>query len=201
MNSAVLPGVPMTTSARAATGPTTGFLEEAPGNRSAMRLMCLLALLASMAFGAITMMRSAPMVTRDATGREALTYPPRDDTGMIVTFAFLLAAFAPKVVQKFAEQRLGALGATGLRELLLGAVRPAPAAAGDPAATVAAATTVAPAAVVEDPRLGLLREELGRLRAELERSRTPIQVSPATPVAPQAPALTPLERIRLGGSL
>jgi hypothetical protein len=185
----------MTTSARAATGPTTGFLEEAPGNRSAMRLMCLLALLASMAFGAITMMRSAPMVTRDATGREALTYPPRDDTGMIVTFAFLLAAFAPKVVQKFAEQRLGALGATGLRELLLGAVRPAPAAAGDPAATVAAA------AVVEDPRLGLLREELGRLRAEIERSRTPIQVSPATPVAPQAPALTPLERIRLGGSL
>ncbi|WP_181279960.1 hypothetical protein [Aphanothece minutissima] len=184
----------MTTPARAAAGPTTGFLEESPGNRSSMRLMCLLALLASIAFGSITMLRSAPMVSRDAAGQDSLTYPPRDDTGMIVTFAFLLAAFAPKVVQKFAEQRLGALGSTGLRELVLGVVRSEPAAAGDP--TGAAATSA-----VEDPRLGQLREELGRLRAELERSRTPIQVSPATPVAPPAPALTPLERIRLGGSL
>ncbi len=171
-------------------GPTTGFLEESPGNRSSMRLMCLLALLASIAFGSITMMRSAPMVSRDAAGQDTLTYPPRDDTGMIITFAFLLAAFAPKVVQKFAEQRLGALGTTGLRELVLGVARSDPAAAGAPAATPA-----------EDPRLGQLREELGRLRAELERSRTPIQVSPATPVAPPAPALTPLERIRLAGSL
>jgi hypothetical protein len=40
-----------------------------------------------------------------------------------------------------------------------------------------------------------------RLRAEIARSRTPIQVSAATPVAPPAAALTPLERIRLGGSL
>ncbi len=185
----------MTTPARAAAGSTTGFLEESPGNRSAMRLMCLLALLASIAFGSITMLRSAPMVSRDAAGQDSLTYPPRDDTGMIVTFAFLLAAFAPKVVQKFAEQRLGALGATGLRELVLGVVRSEPAATTDPATTTPATTAT------EDPRLGLLREELGRLRAELERSRTPIQVSPATPVAPPAPALTPLERIRLGGSL
>ena len=186
----------MTSPARAAAGPTTGFLEESPGNRSAMRLMCLLALLASIAFGSITMLRSAPMVSRDAAGQDTLTYPPRDDTGMIITFAFLLAAFAPKVVQKFAEQRLGALGSTGLRELVLGVVRPDPAAASDP---TAATVTATPA--TEDPRLGQLREELGRLRAELERSRTPIQVSPATPVAPPAPALTPLERIRLGGSL
>ena len=181
---------------RAAAVATTGFLEESPGNRSAMRLMCLLALLASIAFGSITMLRSAPMVSRDAAGQDTLTYPPRDDTGMIITFAFLLAAFAPKVVQKFAEQRLGALGSTGLRELVLGVVRPDPAAASDP---TAAPVTATPA--TEDPRLGQLREELGRLRAELERSRTPIQVSPATPVAPPAPALTPLERIRLGGSL
>lgn len=124
----------MTTPARAAAGPTTGFLEESPGNRSSMRLMCLLALLASIAFGSITMLRSAPMVSRDAAGQDSLTYPPRDDTGMIVTFAFLLAAFAPKVVQKFAEQRLGALGSTGLRELVLGVVRPDPATATDSAA-------------------------------------------------------------------
>jgi hypothetical protein len=185
----------MTNPARAAAGPTTGFLEESPGNRSSMRLMCLLALLASIAFGSVTMLRSAPMVSRDAAGQETLTYPPRDDTGMIVTFAFLLAAFAPKVVQKFAEQRLGALGATGLRELVLGVVR------SDLAAGTAQDAGGAPAVAVEDPRLGQLREELGRLRAEIERSRTPIQVSAATPVAPPAPALTPLERIRLGGSL
>jgi hypothetical protein len=90
----------MTTSARAATGPTTGFLEESPGNRSSMRLMCLLALLASIAFAAVTMVRSAPILTRDSAGQETLTAPPRDDTGMLISFAFLLAAFAPKVVQK-----------------------------------------------------------------------------------------------------
>ena len=178
----------MTTSARAATGPTTGFLEESPGNRSSMRLMCLLALLASIAFAAVTMVRSAPILTRDSAGQETLTAPPRDDTGMLISFAFLVAAFAPKVVQKFAEQRLGDLNGSGLRELLVSSV------ASQPAAAVAATPA-------EDPRLGLLRDELERLRAEIARSRTPIQVSAATPVAPPAAALTPLERIRLGGSL
>jgi hypothetical protein len=180
----------MTTPARAAAGPTTGFLEESPGNRSSMRLMCLLALLASIAFAAVTMMRSAPLVSRDSGGQETLTYPPRDDTGMIISFAFLLAAFAPKVVQKFAEQHLGDLKGSGLRELLLDTVSGS--SAGQPAATAATPT--------EDPRLRQLLEEVERLRAEIARSRTPIQVSAATPVAPPA-ALTPLERIRLSGSL
>ena len=178
----------MTTSARAATGPTTGFLEESPGNRSSMRLMCLLALLASIAFAAVTMVRSAPILTRDSAGQETLTAPPRDDTGMLISFAFLVAAFAPKVVQKFAEQRLGDLNGSGLRELLVSSV------ASQPAAAVAATLT-------EDPGLRQLLEEVERLRAEIARSRTPIQVSAATPVAPPAAALTPLERIRLGGSL
>jgi peptidoglycan/LPS O-acetylase OafA/YrhL len=178
----------MTTSARAATGPTTGFLEESPGNRSSMRLMCLLALLASIAFAAVTMVRSAPILTRDSAGQETLTAPPRDDTGMLISFAFLLAAFAPKVVQKFAEQRLGDLNGSGLRELLVSSV------ASQPAAAVASTLT-------EDPGLRQLLEEVERLRAEIARSRTPIQVSAATPVAPPAAALTPLERIRLGGSL
>ena len=111
----------MNAPARAAATPTTGFLEESPGNRSAMRLMCLLALLASIGFGALTMVRSAPTVRRDADGQESVTYPPRDDTGMTLTFLFLLAAFAPKVLQKFAEQRLGDLKGPILRELLLGA--------------------------------------------------------------------------------
>jgi len=174
----------MNATVRAAAVATTGFLEESPGNRSAMRLMCLLALLASIGFGATTMMRSAPTLTRDASGQETLTYPPRDDTGMALTFVFLLGAFAPKVVQKFAEQRLGDLKASGLGELLLGH-------AGDSAI----------ATLAEDPRLLQLRQELERLRAEIDRSRTPIQVTPATPVAAPAPALSPLERIRLGGSL
>ena len=179
----------MTTSARAAAGPSTGFLEESPGHRSSMRLMCLLALLASIAFAAVTMLRSAPTLSRDSGGKETLTYPPRDDTWMIISFAFLLAAFAPKVVQKFAEQRLSDLKGSGLRELLLDTVSGS--SAGQPAAV-----TTAP----EDPRLRQLLEEVERLRAEIERSRTPIQVSAATPVAPPA-ALTPLERIRLSGSL
>ncbi len=186
----------MTTPARAAAGPTTGFLEESPGNRSAMRLMCLLALLASIAFAAVTMLRSAPMLSRDSGGQETLTYPPRDDTGMIISFAFLLAAFAPKVLQKFAEQRLGDLKGSGLRELVLDAVSGRGSSAGQPAATVAVSTPP-----TEDPRLRQLLEEVERLRAEIERSRTPIQVSAATPVAPPAAALTPLERIRLSGSL
>ncbi len=188
----------MNAPARAA-GPTTGFLEESPGNRSAMRLMCLLALLASIGFGALTMVRSTPVVRRDADGQESVTYPPRDDTGMTLTFLFLLAAFAPKVLQKFAEQRLGDLKGPILRELLLGAGSAQPATAATPAAGMVQAPPPAPAA--DDPRLMQLRAEVERLRAEIERSRTPIQVSPTSPVPAPAPALTPLERIRLGGSL
>ncbi|WP_216906431.1 hypothetical protein [Synechococcus sp. CCY 0621] len=183
----------MTAPTRAA-GSTTGFLEESPGNRSAMRLMCLLALLASIGFAAVTMVRSAPMLTRDSSGQETLTSPPRDDTGIVISFAFLLAAFAPKVLQKFAEQRLGDLKSSGLRELVLDAV------SGSMDRQPAAAATLTPTPT-EDPRLRPLLEEVERLRAEIERSRTPIQVSAATPVPPPAPALTPLERIRLGGSL
>ena len=190
----------MTTSARAATGPTTGFLEESPGNRSSMRLMCLLALLASIAFAAVTMVRSAPILTRDSAGQETLTAPPRDDTGMLISFAFLVAAFAPKVVQKFAEQRLGDLNGSGLRELLVSSVSGAGSGSGSVSDVSQPAAAVA-ATPAEDPRLGLLRDELERLRAEIARSRTPIQVSAATPVATPAAALTPLERIRLGGSL
>lgn len=157
-----------------------------------MRLMCLLALLASIGFAAVTMVRSAPILTRDSAGQETLTAPPRDDTGIVISFAFLLAAFAPKVLQKFAEQRLGDLKGSGLRELVIDAV------AGSVARPPVAASASTPA---EDPRLRQLLEEVERLRAEIERSRTPIQVSAATPVAPTAAALTPLERIRLGGSL
>jgi hypothetical protein len=86
----------------------TGFLEESPGNRSAMRLMCMLALIAAIVFGGLTMVRSNGIETKNADGSTRTVYPPRDDTGLTLTFGFLIAAFAPKAVQKFAEQRLRA---------------------------------------------------------------------------------------------
>ncbi len=68
-----------------------GFLEEDNGNRSTMRLMSVLALFAAVAFGVMTITRS------DVN---------KDDTGIYVTFGFLISAFAPKALQKFAEQKL-----------------------------------------------------------------------------------------------
>jgi hypothetical protein len=179
----------MNAPASAAAPPITGFLEESPGNRSAMRLMCMTSLIAAISFGAITMMRSAPISTRDANGQETLSFPPRDDTGMTITFVFLLSAFAPKVLQKFAEQRLNSYGsgAAAISGVSL------------PAQALPAPAALAPA--TEDPRFRMLHDELERLRAELERSRTPIQVSPATPIAAPPAALSPLERIRLAGGL
>ena len=64
-----------------------GFLEEEPGRKSAMRAMSIIALIASITFGFIT-----------------LLYPTADkQSGVFITFGFLLAAFAPKALQKFAE--------------------------------------------------------------------------------------------------
>jgi hypothetical protein len=84
----------------------TGFLEESPGNRSAMRLMCMTALISAIVFGSLTIIRSASITTRDSTGKVIITPAPRDDTGLTITFGFLLSAFAPKALQKFAEQKL-----------------------------------------------------------------------------------------------
>lgn len=66
-----------------------GFLQEDNGHKSSMRLMCFTSLLASIMFGLITIMRGGP-------GSE----------GIYITFGFLLGAFAPKAVQKFAEGKL-----------------------------------------------------------------------------------------------
>ncbi|WPD24951.1 MAG: hypothetical protein SD837_10370 [Candidatus Electrothrix scaldis] len=64
-----------------------GFLSESNGKPSSMRLMCFIALLASIWFGylAITL----------ADGK--------NENGLYITTAFLLAAFAPKALQKFLE--------------------------------------------------------------------------------------------------
>ena len=63
------------------------FFQEDNGNLSSMRLMCFISLIASILFGILTI------------------YTKNQD-GIIVTFGFLLGAFAPKAVQKFAEQKV-----------------------------------------------------------------------------------------------
>lgn len=67
-----------------------GFLEESTGNKSNMRLMSMIALLASLVFGLITLLHSGA----------------NDENGIWLTFGFLLGAFAPKALQKFAEMKI-----------------------------------------------------------------------------------------------
>lgn len=63
------------------------FFDEGQENKSAMRLMCFVSLLASIAFGLLTILREA------------------GDSGIYITMGFLLGAFAPKALQKFAEKK------------------------------------------------------------------------------------------------
>lgn len=63
-----------------------GFFREDNGNKSWMRLNCFVALLVSILFGYLTIQKG------DAAG-----------DGLLITIGFLVAAFAPKAVQKFAE--------------------------------------------------------------------------------------------------
>lgn len=68
----------------------SGYLDDDNGNPSSMRLMSVIALIASIGFGIISILHT-----------EAST----NENGLYVTFAFLLAAFAPKALQKFAEAK------------------------------------------------------------------------------------------------
>ena len=63
-----------------------GFLREADGKPSVMRLMSVIALFASIWFGWITLNSNA-----------------ESQNGVYITTAFLIAAFAPKALQKFIE--------------------------------------------------------------------------------------------------
>jgi len=65
----------------------TGFFEEKNGVKSSMRLMSFISLIAAM-------------------GLAGLTIYTNNQDGIILTFGFLLGAFAPKAVQKFAEQKV-----------------------------------------------------------------------------------------------
>ena len=68
-----------------------GFLEDDQGNRSSMRLMSVIALIGSIVFGLISILH--PVASKGVNG-------------LYITMAFLLAAFAPKALQKFAEMRV-----------------------------------------------------------------------------------------------
>ncbi len=70
-----------------------GFFQEDNGNKSSMRLMAFTSLLAAIVFGFITI-------------KFSLVSQFNPDTGIYITFGFLIAAFAPKTIQKFAEQKL-----------------------------------------------------------------------------------------------
>ena len=69
-----------------------GFFSENNGSKSSMRLMSFIALMAAIAFGALTIIN--PQNTVNSTD------------GIYITFGFLLSAFAPKAVQKFAENKI-----------------------------------------------------------------------------------------------
>jgi hypothetical protein len=66
-----------------------GFLQEDNGNYSSMRLMSFIALISAIFFAGYTLVK-----------------PEVKDVGINLTFSFLVAAFAPKAVQKFAENRV-----------------------------------------------------------------------------------------------
>lgn len=68
----------------------SGFLEEDNGKRSSMRLMSFIALLAAIVFGLLTVLHEQS----------------NEVNGIYITFGFLLAAFAPKALQKFSETKV-----------------------------------------------------------------------------------------------
>ena len=67
----------------------SGILNEEGGKPSTMRFMCIVSLFASVGFATITLLH--PLASQGANG-------------IWITFAFLLGAFAPKALQKFAER-------------------------------------------------------------------------------------------------
>ena len=69
------------------------FFQEDNGSYSAMRLMCFVALLAAILFGVLT-------ITLTANGKSD------GGNGIYITYGFLISAFAPKAIQKFAEQKI-----------------------------------------------------------------------------------------------
>ena len=72
------------------------FFQKDNGNNSSMRLMSMVALIAAIIFGFLTVL-GAGGSTNAANG-------------IYITFGFLISAFAPTAVQKFAEQQVQKIG-------------------------------------------------------------------------------------------
>lgn len=89
----------------------TGFLEESPGNRSSMRLMCMMSLVTAIILSGVVVGQSVSQAARQ-NGSTAYAYMARDPEVLYIIFGFLISAFAPKAVQKFAEQKLPAYDPT-----------------------------------------------------------------------------------------
>lgn len=64
-----------------------GYLEDENGNRSSMRLMCFISLFASIGWAALLRISEYQMNQYD----------------IIIFMTFMVGAFAPKAIQKFAE--------------------------------------------------------------------------------------------------
>ena len=103
----------------------SGFLEEDSGVRSSMRLMSMISLGASIMFGVLTLCSSlhgTPLCTQKNAGLSAESGTPKAEgntNGLILTAMFLVGAFAPKAVQKFAENKIGPINTVSKKSDLL----------------------------------------------------------------------------------
>ena len=78
----------------------SAFLEDDNGNKSSMRLMSMIALVAAIIFGYLTVKAGGDVsAAAGAAGAAAATAV----NGIYVTFSFLISAFAPKTIQKYIE--------------------------------------------------------------------------------------------------
>ncbi len=71
-----------------------------------MRLMCMMALVTAIVLSVFNVATTPSYKSTDEKGRTTLVYPPRDPQSIYLIYGFLIAAFAPKAIQKFAEQKL-----------------------------------------------------------------------------------------------
>lgn len=87
-------------------GNQTGFLEESPGNHSSMRLMCMLSMITAIILSGLVVAQS---LQQSGSQTSAGNFnPPRNPEILYIIYGFLISAFAPKAVQKFAEQKIPA---------------------------------------------------------------------------------------------
>lgn len=154
----------------------TGFLEESPGNSSAMRLMCMISLCTAIGLSVFSAVTSQPYKQLDAKGRATLVFPQRDPQGIYLIYGFLVAAFAPKAIQKFAEQKLPTY---------------------NPSQPMLAPTTVMLPQVAAQP---VIESSLAPLSAVSAVSAAPPMSAPV-PVSPQANGANKIQSLQQRGGL